>query len=197
MTTAPHVHHDPKDPPALESPPHRATPAKPSHPPTETAPEQPQPTPNRTPTNSHAKSRLGTIFYILARQLVEVLLGSDTTAALGITINQFPAQIGVCWVFWMILWANAFGNRPTGLNMAVNYAIRTALTLALAVVSFIFYYRFAAEHILHEAAVAPGINGNALGFVDWMVLMTLLYVVGFESLGLRRLMKDDPTVATL
>jgi AAT family amino acid transporter len=135
---------------------------------------------------------LGTGFYFVGKWLVEVLLGSQTTAALGETINQFPAQIGVCWVFWIILWANAFGNRPTGLGTTANYAIRIALTLGLAVITFVAYYRLAAEHILHEPAVADGISGNALGFIDWMVLMTLLYIVGFESLGLRRLIIDKP-----
>ncbi|WP_232374871.1 hypothetical protein [Mycolicibacterium mengxianglii] len=139
---------------------------------------------------------VGTIFYFIAKQLVEILLGPDTTSDLGGVINQFPAQIGVCWVFWMILWANAFGNRPTGLGAAANYTIRVALTLVLAVITFVFYYRFAAENILHEPAVASGIGGNALGFVDWMVLMTLLYVVGFESLGLRRLISDEPQLRT-
>ena len=139
---------------------------------------------------------VGTIFYFIAKQLVEILLGPDTTSDLGGVINQFPAQIGVCWVFWMILWANAFGNRPTGLGAAANYTIRVALTLVLAVITFVFYYRFAAENILHEPAVASGIGGNALGFIDWMVLMTLLYVVGFESLGLRRLISDEPQLRT-
>ncbi|WP_231645293.1 hypothetical protein [Mycolicibacterium mengxianglii] len=139
---------------------------------------------------------VGTIFYFIAKQLVEILLGPDTTSDLGGVINQFPAQIGVCWVFWMILWANAFGNRPTGLGAAANYTIRVALTLVLAVITFVFYYRFAAENILHEPAIASGIGGNALGFIDWMVLMTLLYVVGFESLGLRRLISDEPQLRT-
>jgi amino acid transporter, AAT family len=134
---------------------------------------------------------IGTALYFVARELVEVLLGADTTAALGDTINQFPAQIGVCWVFWIILWANAFGNKPTGLGAAANYATRIVLTLGLAVLTFVLYYRFAADHVLHEPAVADGISGNALGFVDWMVLMTLLYVVGFESMGLRRVIADD------
>lgn len=131
---------------------------------------------------------VGTVFYIVAVPFVTALLGSTTADALGAGIHQFPAQFGVCWAFWIIFWANAFGNRPTELGWAANYAARVAITFGLGVATFVFYYRFAAEHILHEPAVAPGISGNALGFMDWMVLITLFYVIAFESLGLRRLM---------
>jgi AAT family amino acid transporter len=31
------------------------------------------------------------------------------------------------------------------------------------------------------------VHGNALGFVDWLVLWTLIYVIGFQSLGMRKL----------
>lgn len=131
---------------------------------------------------------LGTLLFAVAVPLISSLLGPVTAAALGTAINQFPAQLGVCWAFWIIFWANAFGNRPTGLGTAANLVARVAITFALGVATFVFYYRFAAEHILHESAVTAEINGNALGYMDWMVLITLFYVVAFESLGLRRLL---------
>ncbi|BCF81104.1 hypothetical protein RQCS_06490 [Rhodococcus qingshengii] len=129
---------------------------------------------------------VGTGLYFVALPVVKALVGSDAVAELGGVIHQFPAQLGVCWAFWMIFWANAFGNKPTGFADGVNLAIRALLTFVLAVVTFLFYYRFAAEHILHEPAVVDGLHGNALGFVDWAVLWTLFYVVGFQSLGLGR-----------
>ena len=122
----------------------------------------------------------GTAIYFLMVPFAKVLLGSTATAELGSVINQFPAQIGVCWAFWMIFWAHGFGNR-------FSPSIRAALTFALAVGTFLFYYHFAAEHILHEPEVATGVHGNALGFVDWLVLWTLIYVIGFQSLGMRKL----------
>ncbi|AZG47359.1 hypothetical protein [Gordonia insulae] len=122
---------------------------------------------------------LGTAIYFAMLPLARILIGSTAPAEIGGVINQFPAQIGVCWAFWMIFWANGFGNR-------FGPAVRAVLTFALAIGTFLFYYRFAAEHILHEPSVAAGISGNALGFVDWLVLWTLIYVVGFGSLGLRR-----------
>ncbi|WP_338886881.1 hypothetical protein [Rhodococcus sovatensis] len=128
---------------------------------------------------------LGTALYFLMVPLAKLLLGPAATTELGSVVNQFPAQIGVCWAFWMIFWANGFGNK-------FRPAVRAALTCALALGTFLFYYRFAAEHILHEPAVAAGISGNALGFIDWLVLWTLIYVVGFQSLGLGRIGCNPP-----
>ena len=128
----------------------------------------------------------GTALYYAFLPLTKLLIGSAATAELGPAIHQFPAQLGVCWAFWMIFWANAFANLPTSLGTVANHAARTAITFALAVATFLLYYRFAAQNVLHEPAAATGIHGNALGFLDWMVLWTLLYVVGFESIGLRR-----------
>jgi hypothetical protein len=123
---------------------------------------------------------LGTAIYFLMVPLAKLLVGSEATAELGTVINQFPAQIGVCWAFWMIFWANGFGNRFPAAGRAV-------LTFALAIGTFLAYYYVLAEHVLHEPVVAAGISGNALGFVDWLVLWTLIYVVGFQSLGLKKL----------
>ena len=134
---------------------------------------------------------LGTVLYYVLRAISEFLVGSDAAALLGDAINQFPAQLGVCWVAWMIMWGNAFGNRPTGLGAAANLVARVAITLALAVGTFLLYYYVLAERLLHEPAVAGGISGNALGFMDWFALVTLLYVVGFESFPLRKPATDE------
>lgn len=127
---------------------------------------------------------VGTAIYFLMVQLAKALIGSATVDELGGAINQYPAQIGVCWAFWMIFWANAFGNMPTKLGDAANLTIRALVTFALGIATFLGYYYFAAEHVLHEPAVAGALHGNALGFIDWLVLWTLFYVVGFQSFGL-------------
>lgn len=134
---------------------------------------------------------VGTALYFLALPFLRLLLGSVTSDALGGAIHQFPAQLGVCWAFWMIFWANACGNRPTTGNVIVGRVARAVITFALAVVTFLVYYRWGAAVVLHEPALAPGISGNALGFMDWMVLWTLFYVVGFESWGLRNPSRPD------
>ena len=134
---------------------------------------------------------VGTAIYYLMVPLAKTLIGGATVNELGGVIHQFPAQIGVCWAFWMIFWANAFGNKPTKLGVAANLTIRTLVTFALGVATFLGYYYFAAEHILHEPVVAGALHGNALGFIDWLVLWTLFYVVGFQSFGLGRAPVDQ------
>jgi len=129
---------------------------------------------------------VGTILYFALLSLSKLIIGSETVTDLGEVIHQFPSQIGVCWVAWMIMWANAFGNKPTALGTAANLAARTVITFALAVATFVLYYYVIAEHLLHEPAVAGSLSGNALGFMDWFALVTLLYVVGFESFPLRK-----------
>lgn len=71
---------------------------------------------------------LGTAIYFVALPVVKLLLGATTTDAPGEAINQYPAQLGVCWAFWMIFWANAFENRPTNLGATANRATRTVIT---------------------------------------------------------------------
>jgi AAT family amino acid transporter len=129
---------------------------------------------------------VGTAIYFVMIALLRFLIGNSAAAELGAGFNQFPAQLGVCWAFWMIFWAVAFSNKPTGAGDAANFLTRIIVTFVLAVATFLVYYRFAARTILHEPAVAVGLSGNALGFLDWVVLWILFYVVGFQSYGLRR-----------
>lgn len=129
---------------------------------------------------------LGTALYVGLLAVCKLLIGAETVALLGDAIHQFPAQLGVCWVAWMIMWGNAFGNKPTGLGDAANLAARVVITFGLAVGTFCLYYYVLAGGLLHEPVVAGGLYGNALGFMDWFALVTLLYVVGFESYGLPR-----------
>ncbi|MQA12064.1 MAG: hypothetical protein GEU98_26730 [Pseudonocardiaceae bacterium] len=127
---------------------------------------------------------VGTALYFGVRELTELLIGQARSIEIGADITSFPAQLGVCWVFWMIFWANAFDNRPKGGRALRDYAVRVLVTFALAVATFLAYYFGFAEAVLHEPAVASGMHGDALGWMDWMVLWTLFYVLCFESYGL-------------
>lgn len=127
---------------------------------------------------------LGTGIYFALLAIVKAIIGAQTVDQLGPAITQFPAQLGVCWVFWMVLWANAFGNRPTGRSAGVNYLVRIAVTFVLGIGTFVLYYYVVAGTILHEPGVAGALHGNALGWMDWMVLWILFYVVGLGSFGL-------------
>ena len=85
----------------------------------------------------------------------------------------------------MIFWSNACGNFPNTESAPKNYLVRVGITLALGIGTFLAYYHVIASAVLHEPAAAGDLFGNALGFIDWMILWTLLYVVCFESYGLR------------
>lgn len=126
----------------------------------------------------------GTVIYFIHLAVVRTIIGSETAGELGAVLTQFPAQLGVCWVFWMVLWANAFGNKPTGLGAAANYAARIAITFGLGVITFVLYYYVVAGTILNEPVIAGSLYGNALGWMDWMILWVLFYVVCLGSFGL-------------
>ncbi|MFI5798693.1 hypothetical protein [Streptomyces sp. NPDC051677] len=130
---------------------------------------------------------LGTCLFFALSGVTRLLLGADARSALGAdALSLFPAQLGVCWVFWMIFWANCAGSMPQHLTPAKNRTVRVLVTLALAVVTFTLYYRVLAPHVLHEPALAPGIAGNALGFMDLAIVWLLLFVIGGESWPLAR-----------
>jgi AAT family amino acid transporter len=135
----------------------------------------------------------GTALYFVLLGLAKALIGSKTVDLLGVGINIFPAQIGVCWVFWMIYWSNACANVPNTPSAAKNYAVRIVITLLLGIGTFLIYYHMIAGTVLHEPVVAGDLYGNALGFIDWAVLWTLFYVVCFESYGLRQPAAADTT----
>ncbi|MGD9530858.1 MAG: hypothetical protein AB7V44_29290, partial [Pseudonocardia sp.] len=137
---------------------------------------------------------LGTLLYVVLLRVSEVLVGPTAAEELGESIHQFPAQLGVCWVAWMIVWGNAFGNRPAGRGRAVDFVSRIGITFGLAVGTFVLYYHWLAGAVLHEPVVAGSLHGNALGFIDWFALVTLLYVVGFESYGIPRPRTGDDAV---
>jgi AAT family amino acid transporter len=126
----------------------------------------------------------GTGLYFVLLPLSKVLMGSSNVATIGTGITIFASQLGVCWLFWMIFWANAFGNRPNGPSPARNYLVRIGVTLALGIGTFLAYYFLIAGPVLHEPMVAGGMHGNALGWMDWMVLWTLFYVLSLNSYGL-------------
>lgn len=130
---------------------------------------------------------LGTGLYFVLLAVAKLLMGSANVAEVGTSATLYAAQIGVCWNFWMIAWANIFGNKPTNYRTGVNISLRLAATFALGVITFLVYYFSFAQHVLHEPLV-PGttLSGDALGFIDWLVLWMLWYVLFLGSYGLPR-----------
>ncbi|MEJ2861748.1 hypothetical protein [Actinomycetospora flava] len=131
---------------------------------------------------------IGWILYEALVGVTHLVLGSANVAAIGETLPMFGAQVGVCWVFWMVMWPNAFGNRPTGGRLGVVLVGRTLITFVLAVLTFALYYYVLAGVVLHEPAAADGatVSGSALVGMDWLIIWALWYVVAGESWGLPR-----------
>jgi len=129
---------------------------------------------------------LGTGLYYVLLAMAKVLMGGSNAAALGDGVTVFAAELGVCWVFWMIAWANVFGNYPTDRGPAVNFTVRIVVTLVLGALTYLLYYFVLAGSVLHEPVAVGGMHGDALGFVDWAVLWMLWYVLFLGSYGLPR-----------
>lgn len=127
---------------------------------------------------------VGTGVYYLTLGMALLLMGAENAASIGAAVTVFSAQFGVCWVFWMVAWANVFGNYPTHRGTAVNFAFRLVVTFLLGTLTFLFYSFVLAGSLLHEPVVAGGLYGEALGFMNWLVLWTLWYVLFLGSFGL-------------
>ena len=135
---------------------------------------------------------VGTVIYYIDLTVAKLLMGGADAATLGAGVTVHAAELGVCWVIWMILWANVFGNRPAAPTVA-NYGIRIAVTYVLGMVTYLVYYFWFSGTVLHEPVVAGGMHGDALGFVDLLVLWTLWYVLFFGSWGLPPMRTDEET----
>ncbi|QRP44753.1 hypothetical protein [Amycolatopsis sp. FDAARGOS 1241] len=126
---------------------------------------------------------LGTLVYFVLLPVVKFLMGPVNVTALGGGVTVHAAELGVCWTFWMISWANVFGNRPTRFSAGVNVLVRIAITGVLACGTYPLDYFVLAPHVLHEPVSVGTLHGDALGFVDWAILWTLSYVVFLGSYG--------------
>ena len=113
---------------------------------------------------------VGTAIYFIDLGVARLLMGEANATALGDGVTVHAAELGVCWVVWMIAWANVFGNRPVGYGSAVRYAVRIAVTYVLGLATYPLYYFWLAGTVLHEPVVTGGMHGDALGFLDWVVL---------------------------
>lgn len=131
---------------------------------------------------------LGSVFYFALGGIAQLVLGPANVAAIGEQLPIFAAQVGVCWVFWLVMWPNAFGNKPDGPGLGAM-AARTAITLVLAVATFALYYWVLAAAVFHEPPAATGatVNGSALVAIDWLIIIALWYVAAAESWGLPRM----------
>lgn len=129
---------------------------------------------------------LGTLLYFGLLAVAKLLIGSSNVAALGSAVGIHAAELGVCWAFWMVAWANVFGNKPTRYGAGANIAVRVIVTFVLAMLTYLLYYFVVARYVLHEPAAGGSLFGDALGFMDWSILWMLWYVLFLGSYGLPR-----------
>lgn len=136
---------------------------------------------------------LGTGFYFVLVSVAKPLMGQANVTALGAAISSHAAELGVCWAFWMIAWANIFGNKPTRYSAPMNIAARIVVTFVLAALTYLLYYFVVAQHVLHEPKAGVSLFGDALGFMDWAVLWMLWYVLFLGSYGLPKAKSEADT----
>ena len=127
---------------------------------------------------------VGTVLYYVLLAIAKVLMGPANVAALGPAVTVHAAELGVCWVVWMVTWANAFGNFPTDRGLGATLGIRLGATFVLGLVTYLLYYFFLAGVVLHEPAAGASMHGDALGFVNLLVLWLLWYVLFLGSWGI-------------
>lgn len=130
---------------------------------------------------------LGTvIYYVFLAVIKGFLTPAPVLAKLGDSITLYPAELGVGVVLWILVWGNLFGNYPTHLGKTTNMIVRTIVVLALAVATYLGYYNWFAVKVLHEPVLVGNFGGDALIWIDWVILVLLYYVVYFGTYGLVR-----------
>jgi amino acid transporter, AAT family len=128
---------------------------------------------------------VGTVFYYVLLTVAKLLMGPANVAAFGPAVTVHAAELGVCWVVWMVAWANAFGNPPGGgRGLAATFAVRLGTTFVLGVLTYLAYYFFLAGVVLHEPVAGASMHGDALGFLNWVVLWMLWYILFLGSYGI-------------
>lgn len=127
------------------------------------------------------------IYFVFLALLKGFLIPVEAQKTIGATITMWPAQLGVCIVFWILTWSIIFDNQP--IDTIGRKVTRIVITYGLGLVTFYVYTRWFAVNVLHEAEIIKGFGGDALTWVDLMVLVMLIYAVYFGSYGLIKKIK--------
>lgn len=124
------------------------------------------------------------IYFLFLALLKNFLIPLEAQISLGAAITMWPAQLGVCILFWVLIWSTVFDNRP--LDTVAKKVIRVVITYGLGIITFWLYTRWFAISILHEAEISRGFGGDPLTWMDLMILVMLIYAVYFGSYGLSK-----------
>jgi len=121
------------------------------------------------------------IYFLFLALLKNFLIPLEAQKSLGVAITMWPAQLGICILFWVLTWNIVFDTRA--LNTLSKKVVRIVITYGLGIVTFLVYTRWFAVSVLHEAEISHGFGGDPLTWVDLMMLIMLIYAVYFGSYG--------------
>jgi AAT family amino acid transporter len=139
----------------------------------------------------------GTILYFLNLWLLKaILLPEAVQQAIGEeNLGIWVAQYEVFWATYVIFWGlQVEGPYPTHLSPGKNRLVRFLIGIPFATIHFYVYHYWVARYLLHEPEVGGGFYGNALGFLDWYILVNLVYVVFFGNPGFVKTIKQENPV---
>ena len=140
----------------------------------------------------------GTILYFVNLWLLKAVLLPEAVQAaigeanLGIWVAQFEVFFAMFVIFWGLVHVD--GPWPTHLSPGMNRLVRFGIACLVSIPHFYLYHYVIARYILHEPAVGGGFYGNALGFLDWYIMINLIWVIFFDQLGLTKTVQvaEDP-----
>lgn len=111
-------------------------------------------------------------------QVAEAIVPATVTSAATFSANAEAAQIGVCISLCSLIGGLLFGPSKIG-SVAAARAIRTVAVVVAALFVYVIFTRFFATTVLHFPAVSGRYGGDALAFIDWMILIVLWHAVAF------------------
>jgi AAT family amino acid transporter len=117
---------------------------------------------------------LGQVLEVAVKALVPEKIESMVTFAAAAE----TAQLGVCIALWSLIVGLIVAPVVAETPLSVR-ALRTAVVLVLAVVTYLVFTRFFATAVLHFPAMSGDYGGDALAFMDWTVLIVLWHAVAF------------------
>lgn len=126
---------------------------------------------------SRAKTALGSffgnfvigtgIYFLFLYLLKHFLIPVEAQKSIGAAITMWPAQLGICILFWVLTWSIVFDTRP--LKTVSQKVVRIVITYGLGIITFLVYTRWFAISALHEAEISRGFGGDPLTWVDLMM----------------------------
>jgi AAT family amino acid transporter len=130
---------------------------------------------------------LGTAWYFLVRgPILNLLVPSQMRLLSSWSRDTETAQFGVGVVVWAILWGTVFGGWPVRLSAQRNRMVRTLIVFLLGCATYVGYNRLWGTGVVHDTPLRGTYGGDPLTFLDWVILVNLIYVIVFGAYGSTR-----------